>query len=151
MKVEIKEILDKLEKCYLEYNKLYEKYHEDDMRFIIHLDEAKAILDYITNLQEEVRVNNDLIPYFKNKEKKLKKEITNLQQENERLKEIEKEHKNCTRKHWQQKCGEHHAKELFYRLTIEKTIEYIKQHSNNLVECLYVEEVKDLLNILKGE
>ena len=52
--------------------------------------QIKDLLDYITNLQREVRANNDLIPYFKNKEKELKKKITNLQEENERLrKELE--------------------------------------------------------------
>lgn len=43
--------------------------------------DANKLLDYITNLQKEVRVNNDLIPHFKNRVKELKKEITNLQQE----------------------------------------------------------------------
>ena len=34
---------------------------------------------------------------------------------------------------------------------IEKAIEYINKHTNNLVEYLDVVEVKDLLEILKGE
>ena len=34
---------------------------------------------------------------------------------------------------------------------IDKAIKYIKQHSNNMAEYLDVYEVKDLLEILKGE
>ena len=49
---------------------------------------ARLLLDYITNLQKEVRINNDLIPYFKNKEKSFKKQITNLQEENKRAFEL---------------------------------------------------------------
>ena len=56
------------------------------MNYSIDLEDAKTLLDYITNLQKEVRVNNDLIPHFKNRVKELKKEITNLEQENEKLK-----------------------------------------------------------------
>ena len=74
--------------------------------------------------------------------------ITNLQ-------EIEKEHKNCTRKHWQQKCAEHCVNEMIYKSRIDKAIEYINNHSlnfNNEMEIdLQVEEVKELENILRGE
>lgn len=77
MSDEIKEILDKLEKV------------KDSVGTFIEIDNkgARILLDYITNLQREIRANNDLIPYFKNKVKELKKIITNLQQENENLKE----------------------------------------------------------------
>ena len=80
MKNEIKEILDYLKRS----NKNLFGYEQDK---IISYEEVQLLLDYITNLQKEVRINNDLIPYFKNNEKSLKKQITNLQEENERLKE----------------------------------------------------------------
>ena len=56
MKDEIKEMLDILEDAGFMYKR-------------ISPEEIKKILDYITNLQKEVRINNDLIPYLKNKEK----------------------------------------------------------------------------------
>ena len=80
MKNEIKEILDYLKRS----NKNLFGYEQDK---IISYEEVQLLLDYITNLQKEDRINNDLIPYFKNNEKSLKKQITNLQEENERLKE----------------------------------------------------------------
>lgn len=87
MNDEIREILAKFNKV-LENYELDKKFGQMSVDSICHLfpNEMIAIKDYITNLQKEVRVNNDLIPHFKNRAKELKKEITNLQKENERLK-----------------------------------------------------------------
>ena len=73
--------------------------------------------------------------------------ITNLQ-------EIEKEHKNCTRKHWQQKCAEHCANEMIYKSRNEKAIEYIKENAcwcgESCCDDLIYFECDELLNILTG-
>lgn len=97
--------------------------------------------------------------------------ITNLQQENEKLKEIEKEHKNCTRKHWQQKCAEHYVNEMIYKSRCEKAIEYITSYESistiqgldnieqnkkldketiNVMTNRYLKVHDKLLNILQG-
>lgn len=61
------------------------------------------------------------------------------------LQEIEKEHKKCTRKHWQQKCAEHSINENIYKLRIDKAIEYI--NNNGIIDL----NGYDLLDILRGE
>lgn len=64
MKEEIKEILDNLRFSYEQNKELYEKYNQDVMRYIIHLKEAKLLLDYITNLQEKyerMKENADIL------------------------------------------------------------------------------------------
>ncbi len=53
-----------------------------------------------------------------------------------KLQQIEKEHQNCTRKHWQQKCFEHSANEKIYKSRFEKTIEYINFVINHYKEQL---------------
>lgn len=42
------------------------------------------------------------------------------------LQTIEQEHKNCTRKHWQQKCAEHYANETIYKSRCEEAIKDLK-------------------------
>lgn len=42
------------------------------------------------------------------------------------LQKIEQEHKNCTRKHWQQKCAEHYANEIIYKSRCEEVIKDLK-------------------------
>lgn len=51
--------------------------------------------------------------------------ITNLQ-------EIAEEHKNCSRKHWQQKCAEHCANEMIYKSRIEKANKLLNKIYNVL-------------------
>ena len=123
-------------------------------------EEYERELNYITNLQREVRANNDLIPYFKNKEKELKKKITNLQEEKERLKELcdkyEEEH-NTAFKLWTMKMEEiptyEEKKELQNR--IDKAIEYINISLRDSFENdkypLNGEDFELLLNILEGK
>ena len=72
MKEEIKEYLDYFKK----YATISEKAILEDIE------------DHITNLQKENRINNDLIPCFKNREKELKKQINVLQEENKRYKKL---------------------------------------------------------------
>ena len=75
--------------------------------------------------------------------------ITNLQ-------EIEKEHKNCTRKHWQSKCAKHCANEKLLQARIEKAIEYInkcrdyhKTYHNE--DKMFPDELTSLIIILEGD
>ena len=74
--------------------------------------------------------------------------ITNLQ-------EIEKEHKNCTRKHWQSKCAEHYINEKLLQSRIDKAVEYIttEQLYTNYQwgKSQYTKILRDLLNILNGD
>jgi hypothetical protein len=140
MKDEIKEILEDV--------KRHLDYVEATKQASIRDNEMKAMYDYITNLQEELKEYKMIFdtfskrPYAHRYLEEKKKELGNnkiigldsemiykdyydLKEENERLKEIEKEHKNCTRKHWQQKCAEHCANEMIYKSRNEKAIEYI--------------------------
>lgn len=84
MKDEIKEILDKMERLivYGQYNAYY--------------DLEKQLLDYITNLQEELDGIKDNFKIQLEYDEELENKITNLQEENESLKELcdkyEKEH-----------------------------------------------------------
>lgn len=55
--------------------------------------QRQQLVNYITNLQKENRINNDLIPCFKNREKELKKQINVLQKENEQLRTELNRHK----------------------------------------------------------
>lgn len=83
MKNEIREMLEEM-KSIIDTGKDINGIKVDGCGF--HGRDLKLLYDCITNLQKEVRVNNDLIPHFKNRVKELKKEITNLEQENEKLK-----------------------------------------------------------------
>ena len=82
-------------------------------------DDCKILLDYITNLQQE--------------NEKLKENQSGFTLEDytrllNNYQELQKEHKNCTRKHWQEKCGEHHAKELIYKSRCEKANNFIDNY-----------------------
>ena len=101
-------------------------------------DEVKLILTKLKIVSEAEEQGMYLCD--KEHSKLLLDYITNLQ-------EIAEEHKNCTRKHWQQKCAEHYANELIYKSRNEKAIEYIE---NDLKSFLYSIEYKTLLNILNG-
>lgn len=79
MNNEIKDIIEKLK----DREETYQFCKQYKLSINDWIYEAHYLLDYITNLQKEVRANNDLIPHFKNRVKELKKEITNLQKEKE--------------------------------------------------------------------
>ena len=95
-------------------------------------DEVKEI---IKDMKHFVKSKYMVAGYGKNCIKALLDYITELQK-------IAEEHKNCTRKHWQQKCAEHCANEMIYKSRIDKAIEYIDTHYLNANE-------PELLNILK--
>jgi regulator of replication initiation timing len=97
-----------------------------------------VVLDYITNLQQEVRINNDLIPYFKNKQKELKKEITNLQQENERLKELDENYP------IEEELAEAYRREEDYKSRIEKAVEWLITKADR-------RSLHELIDILNGK
>lgn len=117
-------------------------------------DEIKEILQEII---DDIYQSGEYTYQAKKLEKVLDY-ITNLQ-------EIEKEHKNCTRKHWQQKCAEHCANEMIYKSRNEKAIEYIKSHKetrehyesygtpmgNSNYTTTHIFGYYELLNILQGE
>ena len=90
-------------------------------------------------LQQELKEANESITWWSN-----------------RYKAVEEEHKNCTRKHWQEKCAEHCANEKILQCRIDKAIEYInsknKYYYENGKEIVHQEIINsiDLLNILKG-
>lgn len=65
--------------------------------------------------------------------------ITNLQ-------EIEKEHKNCTRKHWQQKCAEHCVNEMIYKSRNEKALKI-----NQKLQSMYILDSRATLWLWKQE
>lgn len=116
-------------------------------------DEIKEILDKINcslKMYERDKKFNQISPesicFLNPKEQQILLDyITNLQ-------EIVEEHKNCTRKHWQQKCAEHYANEMIYKSRNEKAIEFVKEHQRK-DEFLNLNEwqTKDLLNILGGD
>lgn len=122
--------------------------------------DTKLILDYITNLQQENEKLKQILHNITiNGVEEENTSVLDLIKENERLKEIEKEHKNCTRKHWQQKCFEHSANEKIYKSIIYKAIELInkrKEEQDNGIGWVemrtedYFEECDEVLNILKG-
>lgn len=134
MNEEIKEILDYI----------------DDR--IIPNEKWNKIKDYITNLQQKydklqqgIKIEGNSIQ-IGNKvcycvDKDLIDYIVKLQQ-------IEKEHQNCTRKHWQQKCFEHSANEKIYKSRIKKIRNYV-----NSTDFIYDEQYKKkdkIENILNG-
>ena len=113
MNDEIKEILDKIQNVVnhkeASYNALVETKAED----------YKLLLDYITNLQQD----NEMYAQLKDE---YEEEIKELQQENERLKELnENASKVCMAEH---KYGVDKAEEARdYKSRCEKAIEYNNQ------------------------
>ena len=65
------------------------------------------------------------------------KNFSTKQSENPKLQQIEKEHQNCTRKHWQQKCAEHHANEKKLQNRIEKANELLQRHNEDTGDIYY--------------
>ena len=96
-------------------------------------DEIKEILDRWNLVADNKLTHIDLT---RKQMKILGDYITNLHV-------IEKEHKNCSRKHWQQKCAEHCANEMIYKSRNEKAIEFCKKYDFILKW--------QLLEILEGE
>ena len=112
-------------------------------------DEIKEILDYLKEFIDEDRLEQiNLNRWFVSS---LLDYITNLQQENERLKKRNKEIydgfiatqeelsdyakendklrvklSKCTRKHWQSKCAEHFINEKLLQSRIEKAINKVQ-------------------------
>lgn len=80
--------------------------------------------------------------------------ITNLQK-------IEQEHKNCTRKHWQQKCAEHYANETIYKSRCEEAIKDLKNTKKYNVKLtsefgdtlvfIDIEHIDYLIEVLGGD
>ena len=104
--------------------------------------ELKVLLDYITNLQEENDNLKNIISSVKEDFLNANNELTNLQQENERLKEKINEVVNK-----QQLIEE----KFNYKSRIEKAVEYIKaDYINGLVDGLSWLEVQELVKILNG-
>lgn len=131
----IKEILDNFEK----YEARYKLHNET--QFIITHREIQMLLDYITNLQEEL---NNQIEIANNRYV----EITKLQQENERLENRNIYYINNEKKllsDWHQE----HNEAIEYKSRNKKAIECIKDNlTREWGEYLYGYE--DLLNILNG-
>ena len=146
MNKEIKEILDRLERIdhkeYIAFEFADSATFDEMARCF---DERKKLADCITNLEQENRANKDLIPYFKNKEKDLKKQIKSLQQENERL-HIQLEDK-----------ANEQIKTMYleYKSRNEKAIELLKEagcydeETKTFCDDVW-EELPKLLNILTG-
>lgn len=176
MTEEIKEILDnqKLINVENDYERIIFEYlanncsefDDEHIKQLVNLkvEQYKQSLDYITNLQQEnefLKLNNPEmnIEHFRIV-KENKRKIDNLRKENKELKAIAEEHKNCTRKHWQEKCGEHHAKELIYKSRCEKANKFIKQTplfedpfgegEHAFLEDINTEYYKNLSNVLNG-
>ena len=148
MNKEIKEILDKLKDdgWYDELDLTGDKWIE------LKQTETKQILDYITDLQQEIKEANDSITWWTNRFRSVERDnkelkqtetkqildyITNLQQENERLKE------------WKEDL----LKENIELEDIRKeAIEYIKRQQVIFANYdIVIENQLDiLLNILQG-
>lgn len=72
--------------------------------------------------------------------------VYNLQQENQRLKEIEKEHQRIK--------GELRVENQELKDRIDKTVKYIEEHTENIDRGNYYEdyvETYDVLKLLKGD
>lgn len=104
-------------------------------------DEIKEILEALRDSIDDT--GTDKVNFI-NWVDKIEDYITNLQ-------EIEKEHKNCTRKHWQQKCAEHYANEIIYKSRNEKAIDkiqYIIDYGFDYDGFNTVESLKGLIDML---
>lgn len=103
-------------------------------------NDIKEIIDYVFSLAYGECFSDELEDI-----KKAEDYITNLQ-------EIEKEHKNCTRKHWQQKCAEHCANEMIYKSRNEKAINEIIRVLQIILEQPSKDKLDDLwiINRLEG-
>ena len=64
-------------------------------------DRVEQLQDKLDNTKLELQEANESITWWSN-----------------RYKVIEEEHKNCTRKHWQEKCAEHCANEKIFQRNV---------------------------------
>ena len=149
MNEEIKEILDKLK----EKDKTYHCACVVPEEFY----EAHLLLDYITNLQEELETYKDTETYSKSflyKENKERlKANQRLQEENERLK-IEKQEE-YNRFNLMAKFRDRALERtLIYKSRIDKAINYINEEcsfdGDYYCDDLYCGDVKKLVDILQG-
>lgn len=139
MNDEIKEILDKWE-CYIGLTK---KFSNNDME-LLRVEDIEKVLDYITNLQQEIEKLNDdkrgmLVQLYKANDNRDK-----AKQENERLKKDVELFKSDLIS--STNTG------LSLITKIDKAVEYIQnnmQYDDNIDDNWVI--TNDLLNILQGE
>lgn len=174
MSDETKEILDKLEIASRKHTiKVCEDSSKIETMPASVVDElrlssfsAELLLDYITNLQEEIKSTNESITWWQNRFNAIEKNIKELQQ---KVQQYENPDDLTLFYMWLDAKAKDKMKELEtintslkqtnamlsllgrdYKSRCENAKIYIKEHSNNLVEYLDVFEVKDLLEILEG-
>lgn len=150
MNNDIKEILDRIKKV---ANKETASYNA-----LMEMENTKyqLLLDYITNLQEEVKEYEMIFDtfssrpyahrYLEEKRKELNEpHIIGLDSEMiyKDYYDLKEEHNKCTRKHWQQKCAEHCTNEMIYKSRIDKAIEILKLCNS---KC-----AKETIDILRGK
>lgn len=139
MNDEIKQLLIQLEYFIEENYKYYNNFELDK-------NQVKQLLDCITNLEQD----NTMYAQLKDE---YEEEIKDLQQENERLKELNKNaSKVCMAEH---RYGVDKAEEARdYKSRCEKAIEYIKEHSTStyfsMLQADYDMNLDILLNILQN-
>ena len=136
---EIKEILDKLQEI-SNYAVIY--------NIKINSDEAKILLDYITNLQQDLDKSNNIIEKDRQFYKCRMDEYAELKKENEDLKTIIKQYVDIVL----------HDRKVIddYKSRTNKAIEYIKdkglyeEELDIFNDDINYNELDDLLNILNG-
>lgn len=122
MKDEIKEILDNIKKCC--------GIMQDENFVVYQKQDIIKLLDYITNLQEEIKSANDSITWWSNR-------FNAVQEENKILKEQQQELER-------------------YKNIIDKTVEYVERLTNGKTSRIDTWEnvefvLETILSILKGE
>jgi chromosome segregation ATPase len=126
----------------------------DNTDYILHSDKAKALLNYITNLQER---NNNLKEDFKrhiDRINELTERNDNLQKENENLKNNYNDNEQAIHKIMEE--NKHLRTELnCYKLKCEKASDFIlskaKEYKPHFAKVeLNTADCNELLNILQG-
>lgn len=179
MKDEIKEILDSIQEHLKENEENFKKGAVDSTVYYLYCDNARTLLDYITNLQtieqqysailsENAELQNkldqyenpdDMTLFYMWLDTKAKDKIKQLQEENERLKEVvenlttmtvcgdRKQIKNTAQFKLEQcqsridKATDYIEKCRYYHEGVHKQYEYV----------MYPDEIVELLNILQGD
>ncbi len=128
----------------------------------ISVKQAKQLLDYITNLQQELKYQEEAEIEYNEKHTKLMKKYTNLQQENERLKELvnPKTQIFIDTQDMEERYGEELYKEYLekqiedYKLRCEKAIPMLKELNIKLKDILNtgidIKEISDIEDTLNG-
>lgn len=106
--------LEKELNLYKEIKKEYSKYLPEDVECIIltkpdYDRQQEELLDKVFELEQELKEANESITWWSN-----------------RYNALEEEHKNCTRKHWQEKCAEHCANEKILQNRIDKSVKKLQ-------------------------